>query len=97
MGHGSQESGLNVKLGQGLLGGSGDLVSSSLIMGIIRVTIWVIGLSTCLVSPPDPPSRVWGLGFRMIAMMEKKMETTIVYRVLYWGYIEDNGKSIGNY
>ena len=24
--------------------------------GIIRVTIWGIGLLTCLVSPPDPPS-----------------------------------------
>ena len=35
----------------------GNLVSK-LIMGITRVTIWVIGVYlTYLVSPPDPPSR----------------------------------------
>ena len=39
------------------LEGQGDLVSG-LIMGITRVTIWVIGVHlTYLVSPPDPPSR----------------------------------------
>ena len=35
----------------------------------------------------------WGY----IGIMEKKMETTIVYRGLYWGYIWDNGKENGNY
>ena len=38
------------------LEGQGDLVSR-LIMGIIRVTIWVIGVINLLylLSPPDPP------------------------------------------
>ena len=35
----------------GLLGGSGDLVSK-MIMGIIRVTIWVIGVSDLLTKFP---------------------------------------------
>ena len=38
-----------------LLGGSGDLVSR-LIMGIFRVTIWVIGIINLLTKSPDPPS-----------------------------------------
>ena len=33
----------------------GHLVSR-FIMGIIRLTIWVIGVLTYLPSPPDPPS-----------------------------------------
>ena len=37
------------------LEGQGDLVSG-LIKGINRVTMWVIGLLTYLLSPPDPPS-----------------------------------------
>ena len=35
--------------------GQGGLVSR-LIRGVTRVTIWVIGLLTYLLSPPDPPS-----------------------------------------
>ena len=31
-------------------------------MGINRVTIWVMGLLTYLLSPPDPPS---GVGLRI--------------------------------
>ena len=33
-------------------------------MGIIRVTIWVIGVINLLTKSPDPPSRVQGLGFK---------------------------------
>ena len=40
----------------GYLEGQGDLVNR-LVMWIIRVTIWVMGLLTYLLSPPDPPSR----------------------------------------
>ena len=36
---------------RGLLGGSGDLVSR-LIMGINRVTIWVIGVINLLIKSP---------------------------------------------
>ena len=43
------------------LEGQGDLASRS-IMGIIRVTIWVIGLLTYLLSPRDSPSRSIGIG-----------------------------------
>ena len=39
-----------------ILGGKGDLVSR-LVMGIIGVTIWVIGVINLLIKSPDPPSR----------------------------------------
>ena len=35
---------------------AGDL-ARRLIMGMTRVTIWVLGLLSYLLSPPDPPSR----------------------------------------
>ena len=38
------------------LEGQGDLVSR-FIMGIIGVTLWVMGFLTFLLSPPDPPSK----------------------------------------
>ena len=38
-----------------LLGGSGGFCNR-FIIAIFRVTIWVIGVSTYLPSPPDPPS-----------------------------------------
>ena len=38
------------------LDGQGDLVSR-FIVGITQVTICVIGATTHLLSPPDPPSR----------------------------------------
>ena len=38
--------------------GQGDL--TRLIMGITRVTIWVIRIINLLAKPPDPPSRVRG-------------------------------------
>ena len=41
------------------LEGQGDLLGG-LIMGVIRVAIWILGLVTYLLSPPDPPSRVSG-------------------------------------
>ena len=59
------------------LEGQGDLVSR-LTMGIIGVTIWVLGLLTYLLSPPDPPSRVradlltWG-GLGKQSSCEKMM------------------------
>ena len=37
------------------LEGQGD-IRSRLTVGIIRVTIWVIGVLTYLLSSPDPPS-----------------------------------------
>ena len=44
-------------LGSGLrVQGLGDLVSR-LIMGIIRITIWVIGVINLLIKSPDPPSK----------------------------------------
>ena len=39
--------------------GQGDLVSR-LIAEITRFTIWVMGLLTYLLSPPDAPSRGYG-------------------------------------
>ena len=39
----------------GYLEGQGDLVSG-LITGVSRVTIWVRGLLTYFLRPPDPPS-----------------------------------------
>ena len=39
------------------LEGQGDLVSG-LIVGIIRVIIWVIGVINLLTRAPDPPSSV---------------------------------------
>ena len=41
-----------------------DLVSR-FIRGITRATILVIGAITYFLSPPDPPSRVQGFGFRV--------------------------------
>ena len=43
--------------------GSGDLVSR-LIMGIIRVTIWVIGVINLVTKSPDTPSRIKSTGSR---------------------------------
>ena len=43
-------------LGFAYLEGQGDLVSR-LIMGIMRVTIWVTGVINILTKSPDPPSR----------------------------------------
>ena len=42
-------------MGTHYLEGQGDLVSR-LIRGITRVIMWVLGLLTYLLSPPDPPS-----------------------------------------
>ena len=54
---------LNVKIliiipikGMGLINHGSGLASRS-IMGIIGVSIWVIGVITYVLSPPDPPSR----------------------------------------
>ena len=44
--------------------GPGDLVSR-LIMGIIRATIWVMGIMKLLTKSPDPPSRLWGFYLRL--------------------------------
>ena len=38
------------------LEGQGDLLGR-LIMGVIGVTIWVVGVINLLTSPPDPPSK----------------------------------------
>ena len=40
------------------LEGQEDLVNG-LLMGITRVTMWVIGFLTYLLSPADPPSRAF--------------------------------------
>ena len=40
----------------GYLEGEGGLISS-LILGITWVTIWLIGATNLLTSPPDPPSK----------------------------------------
>ena len=42
---------MNLYLAWGLLGGSGDLVSR-LIRGIVRVTMWVIGVINLLTKSP---------------------------------------------
>ena len=41
------------------LGGQGDLVSR-LVRGIVRVTMWVIGVINYLLSPHNPPSTAGG-------------------------------------
>ena len=50
---------------QGVLGGSGDLVSrviSTLTKAISRYDIVTVFI-TLLTKSPDPPSKVWGSGF----------------------------------
>ena len=51
------------------LEGHGDLVTR-LIIGIIGVSMWLMGGSFTCFSPHDPPSRVNGLGLNLVTEYE---------------------------